>query len=575
MSGSGFRDRGSENLLYQRDVNRALLEKAMKQRCVSYLANIKARVLIETVSHVGASKRTLLDAHKRLETALQRLSQEERARVEAEQRLHNIITAVEHAPSSFVLSGEGDRLEFANACFRSAFPSATEGTNLVEFFSKHFGAAADPLLDALRRRRAWKGEIVQEAGKAPRRFYLIHLDHFAAGVGFPGGSALVLEDVTASRLSEERLRRHQRLEAVGQMTGGVAHDVNNLLMVISAETSALQDALVARPDLAPHLQAITEAVERGAKLTRHMLAFARRGALKPTQVDINHLTTTLARMMQRTLGESHTIDLQLSSSRPVALCDAGQLEAAVMNLVLNARDASPAGSTITVRTQAREVQVERPLSFGSLCPGSYVSISVEDTGSGIAPHVLEHIFEPFFSTKGAGEHSGLGLSMVSGFVQQSGGGIEVSSEAGRGTIMTIHLPRIMTPTTAPRLAASERIVLLLEDDSLVREGIARLLRGLGFVVREAATESEALALFPGPGAAAALITDVVLAESRSGLDVARVLRQRDPSLAVLFVSGYCETMAGGQPMLTGKVGTLEKPFTREQLKAELERLLPG
>lgn len=246
-----------------------------------------------------------------------------------------------------------------------------------------------------------------------------------------------------------------------------------------------------------------------------------------------------------------------------------------MNLVLNARDASPAGSTITVRTEAREVQVERLLAFGSISPGSYVSISVEDSGVGIAPQVLAHIFDPFFSTKGAGEHSGLGLSMVAGFVQQSGGGIEVQSEVGLGTTMTIHLPMVLSSTATSRAASTEPVVLLLEDDAMVRAGIAGLLRWLGFAVREAATESEALALFPGRGAAVALITDVILSGSKSGIDVARVLRGRDPSLPVLFVSGYSEQLLDGEPALFGKVGMLGKPFSRDKLREELDKLLRG
>ncbi len=259
--------------------------------------------------------------------------------------------------------------------------------------------------------------------------------------GKPQYLVSVVEDVTERKAIEEQLQQAQKMEVVGQLTGGMAHDFNNLLMVIIGNLDLLQDDVVGNPAAARKVETILQASLRGADLTRQMLAFSRRQALQPSRIDVNDLISNTARMLERTLGTEITVDLRIGADPCPVSVDAAQLEAALVNIAINARDAMPDGGTLTIEAGHAHVDADHAPRHPGLAAGDCVTIAIHDTGAGMSPEVLARIFEPFFTTKAPGQGTGLGLSMVYGFIRQSGGHISASSEVGGGTTFTLYLPR--------------------------------------------------------------------------------------------------------------------------------------
>ncbi len=376
--------------------------------------------------------------------------------------------------------------------------------------------------------------------------------------------------------SEEQLAHAQRLEAVGQLTGGVAHDFNNLLTVISGNLQLLEDEEISGADRTQIIQSALRAVGNGAALTRKLLAFARRQRLSPRSIAPQSWLTELSTLLKRALGETIAIRIECDANLPNVFADASELDSALVNLALNARDAMPRGGELSISVGAREIKANDEVP--DLQPGHYVTVHVADTGIGMTSDVLARVLEPFFTTKGAGKGSGLGLSMVYGFARQSGGAVTIDSQLGYGTRVALFLPSVPAKPDAPRargpLPASHRgeIVLVVEDEPEVRGIAVAFLRSLGYASRVAGNAEEALDLLREDTDIDLLFSDVVLGSGMSGLDLARTARLERPDLPVLLTSGY-EHSALNRSDGDGGLRLLRKPYSREEFSAAIRDVL--
>jgi len=389
----------------------------------------------------------------------------------------------------------------------------------------------------------------------------------------------VERDITERRELEARLRQSQRLESVGQLTGGVAHDFNNLLTVILGNADVLVEELQSNPRLEPLARMIGEAAQRGADLTRHLLAFARKQALDPKAVDVGQLVGGMESILRRTLGEHIEIQFPRVEGLWPALVDPAQLESAVLNLCLNARDAMPLQGRLAVETANKTLDADAIGNHPDVVAGDYVMVAVSDTGTGIAPEDLARVFEPFFTTKEQGKGTGLGLAMVYGFARQSGGHVTIYSEIGHGTTVKIYLPRAAPGPTAAtgasehgNLEGGSEIILLVEDDELVRQSARGHLTALGYVVIEAQDGYRALAALEAGRPVDLMFTDVVM-PVMSGRQLAERALEIRPGLKVLYTSGYAEDAIVHHGRLDAGVQFLGKPYRRAELARRVRAAL--
>jgi PAS domain S-box-containing protein len=390
-----------------------------------------------------------------------------------------------------------------------------------------------------------------------------------------------LRDLTQKIATEEQLRHAQKMESVGQLTGGIAHDFNNMLTVITGTIDILAEAVADKPQLAAIAKLISEAADRGAELTGHLLAFARKQPLQPREIDVNTLLVESAKLMWPTLGEQIEIEPMLADDVWPALVDPNQLTSALLNLAINARDAMPNGGKLILETSNVVLDQSFAKTSSDAQPGSYVMIAVSDTGSGIPEAIRERVFEPFFSTKGVGKGSGLGLSMVYGFVKQSGGHIRLYSEEGHGTTVKLYLPRASKVSTpfddalpASRIEGGDETILVVEDDALGRTYVDSQLRSLGYQTLTAANATEALAAADGGATFDLLFTDVIMPGPMNGRQLAEEMSKRRSPLKVLFTSGYAENAMIHQGRLDPGVLLLTKPYRKLDL-AQMVRLALG
>jgi signal transduction histidine kinase/CheY-like chemotaxis protein len=394
---------------------------------------------------------------------------------------------------------------------------------------------------------------------------------------------LAIEDVTDRKETEAQLRHAQKMEAIGQLTGGVAHDFNNLLAVILGNLEIVEQRLEEDDRLRALVQKALGAAERGATLTQRLLAFSRKQALRPEAIDAGRLVSGMTEMLRRTLGVTVEVEVLSESDLWTCLADPAQLENALLNLAINARDAMPQGGKLTIETA--NVRLDRNNTAGreGVAPGEYVLLAATDTGAGMASEVRERALEPFFTTKEVGRGSGLGLSMVFGFVKQSDGHVAIESRAGSGTCVELYLPRAKAHGAAKgrRQVTSEvplargETVLVVEDDAEVRTLVASLLSELGYQIREAANSGTALKLLETMPDARLLLTDMVLPGGVSGRDLAEQVRRRRKDMAVLYMSGYARHAAGGGNHLEDGDILLHKPFRRAELAKAVRSALDG
>ena len=379
-------------------------------------------------------------------------------------------------------------------------------------------------------------------------------------------------DLTEKQAAEAQLRHAQKMDAVGQLTGGVAHDFNNILTVITGTIGILEEAVADQPQLAAVAKLIDEAAERGANLTKHLLAFARKQPLQPVELDVNALVLEAAKLLHPTLGEHIEITPLLAEDAWTALADPNQLTTAVLNLAINARDAMPNGGKLALETGNVFLDESYASMQSEVTPGNYVMIAVSDTGTGIPPALLERVFEPFFTTKEVGRGTGLGLSMVFGFVKQSGGHLKIYSEEGHGTSVKIYLPRATgLQQTAAEAQVSSNIeggnetVLVVEDDSLVRRYVMTQIESLGYTTLEAANASDALRIIDDVATIDLLFTDVIMPGAMNGRHLVDEALKRRPGLKTLYTSGYTENAIVHHGRLDSGVLLLAKPYRKSEL----------
>jgi PAS domain S-box-containing protein len=438
----------------------------------------------------------------------------------------------------------------------------------------------------------WRAFNAQSTGPGPRP-QLINFRR-KNGETFPGlsmrsvvldresreiGYLCVIRDISEDVRREAVLMKAQRMEAVGQLTGGVAHDFNNILTVIIGNLELLEPKL--EGELAQSLaKEAMEASEMGARLTARLLTFARRAHLEKRKINLNEFVLGLTELLRRIIGEDIDLSTSLAGDLWLTEADPSQFENAVVNLAINSRDAMPNGGRIVFETRNVSLDAEAVSLVPGLAAGDYVLLAVSDSGHGMTPEVRARAFEPFFSTKGPGRGSGLGLATIYGFVRQSGGHVTIYSEVGKGTTVNIYLPRTL-PAEAPADASVRSAmpggrgehVLVVEDEERVRRLTSSRLRSLGYRVTEAANGAEARALLDGGLKVDLVLTDLVMPGGMSGMDLLRHVRAAHPGTRILLTSGYAEELINGDAVAAHGVRILRKPYRQEVLAAALREVL--
>jgi PAS domain S-box-containing protein len=392
---------------------------------------------------------------------------------------------------------------------------------------------------------------------------------------------IIAEDVTERRALEDQFRQAQKMEAVGRLAGGVAHDFNNLLMVVSGYTEVLIEELNESDPLLSKVQAIQQAADRATTLTRQLLAFSRKQLLELKVVDVNAIVADMERLLRPLIGENIDLTTKLTPNLGHTRADAGQLEQVIMNLVVNAKDAMPDGGRIVIQTSEEELDTVRR-EHSLIQPGSYILLSVSDTGAGMDKETQSRIFEPFFTTKEKGKGTGLGLSTVYGIVKQSGGYIFAHSESGIGTTFRIYLPKVLDPAGQPGVAKQPQVatggsetVLLVEDEESVRELVRETLKSKGYSVMEAPDGIQGMKVAESfNGKIDILITDVAM-PGMSGHELAKRVAASRPGIKILFLSGYTEDAIIHEGVLDPGTAFLQKPFTLQALARKVREVLHG
>jgi signal transduction histidine kinase/ActR/RegA family two-component response regulator len=399
------------------------------------------------------------------------------------------------------------------------------------------------------------------------------------------------EETRVRKDAQAILAQTQKMESIGQLAGGIAHDFNNLMTVVignldSAERRLARGGPADASSIGRPIAAAMQGARRAASLTQRLLAFSRQQVLSPQQVDLNRLVASLSEMLTRTVGETIAVETILGSGLWPTFVDVSQLENAIVNLVVNARDAMPHGGRITIETANASLDEAYCRQFGDVAPGQYALLSVSDTGTGISPEHLSKVFEPFFTTKSASMRTGLGLAMIYGFVKQSKGHVRIYSEVGHGTTAKIYLPRMIGAARAESVPAAARgesaqsptarpgeVVLMVEDDEDVLDSTVTLLRELGYSVLAARNGAAALAQLRGSERVDILFTDVVLPQGMNGRALAIEAAALRPTLPVLFTTGYARNAIIHDGRLDPDVQFLAKPYTQQDLAQKLRAVL--
>ncbi len=507
-----------------------------------------------------------------------------RAAEESEERFRSL---VEEAADAFFLHDREGRIRAVNrrACESLGYTRAELMGMKVSDVEVDFDPVRDPAIWA----RTAPGQAAAVAGRHRRRDgSMFPVEVRVACVELAAEPLLMAlaRDVSAQRAAEEALRESQarladahRLEVVGRLAGGVAHDFNNLLTVILAGGHDLRDRLRAgEPGDAETVEDILDAGERAAELTRQLLAFARKQVVAPTRLDLNEVLRQSRKLLSRVIGEDVRVTEDLQDGLWTVRADSGLLGQVVMNLAVNARDAMPRGGTLSMSTANVELGPGDPPPDPDMAPGRYVRLRVSDTGEGMGPEVLEHVFEPFFTSKPVGAGTGLGLATAYGNVKQSGGHVVVQSRPGGGSTFDVYLPALATgemptPLRSVTAAGGSERVLVVEDDAKVREIVERSLRSAGYGVVAASSGEEAVRrVEEGLHAIDLLVTDVVM-PGMGGPEVARRVLERVPGVRALFVSGYTHDAIGRHGVLDEGIHFLPKPFTSESLLAAVRAVL--
>ncbi len=509
----------------------------------------------------------------------------ERARAEVGKRSAEaqFESLVENAPDSIAIVDRDHRVVFANHQVDS--PTIPVGSGAEELVvPEHAARVRDHIEQVFATGEPVSYDVQLEDPDRGRVWYSARVGPIVED-GRVERVIAVTSDISGRLDLEEQLRQAQKLEAVGQLTGGVAHDFNNLLTVILGNLQLVASGLSDKDPSLAFVDRASEAVRRGSALTHRLLAFAAKQSLQPRLVDLGELVAGMDDLLRRTLGE--TIGIHTLRAEGLWKCEVDpiQLENVILNLAINARDAMPNGGRLEIETRNVEVDAALARQHSGLCVGSYVMLSITDAGTGMGPEVLEHVFEPFFTTKGLGRGSGLGLSMVYGFVKQSNGEIAIESAPDEGTRVRIYLPRVsdagsdrefgIGPAQATEAALPKgtgELILVVEDDEDVRSLTVHLLERLGYKTIEAEDGAKALALLERASEVALVFTDVVLPGATSGVQLGRALARLRPNLPVLYTSGYMANSMGSRGLGPGDE-LVEKPFAQAELAAKIHAAL--
>ncbi len=517
-------------------------------------------------------------------TALEAMRRMQREVLDSERRLRDI---ADSASDFFFETDARGRLQYVSERFAEFVGSQTEMLlGRVAFQDEVTNATESDwplLLEHIGRREAYRNVRVPVTTMSGARKVLMAsgkpiYDENGEFLGYRGACSDITEQIEAA----DALFQAQKMESVGQLTGGLAHDFNNLLAVMIGNMELAEETLADNPQNSRGLlRKALNAAERGALLIQRLLAFSRRQALSPKIVDVNILIAGLSEILEHSLGDAIQVRRELEGDPWLVRVDPSQLESVILNLALNARDAMPSGGLLTITTRNDRFAAETVAGKDPLPAGEYMTIEVSDTGTGMTPEVLDRIFEPFFTTKDTGRGSGLGLSMAYGFVRQSGGAIKAESEAGKGSRITLYLPshrdRTETASNARGPAAQhggrgERI-MLVEDDAAVRDLLVRRLRSMGYDVLPVDNAVKALGMLPDEPDVDLLLTDVVLPGGLYGDQLAVQARALRPGLKVLFMSGYPKNAMDHLGQLGIDAPVLRKPFRNQELAVQLRQLL--
>ena len=499
------------------------------------------------------------------------------------------ITAIESIADGYALWDSDDRLIICNDQFAAADGQAKvhlhEGMAFAEF--ARLLAASGTVNEAVGHEDEWVRDTVanHRDAQAPysvscgQRWMEVYEHHLSNG-----RTLTVTRDITKQRETERQLQHAQKMESVGQMTGGIAHDFNNLLQVILGNLETIVERLPNGSPLTPSAKMAQTATERGADLIRRLLAFSRQQTLQPRDVDIGKMIDDLSLLLRRVLREDIEVRLALNNELPPVFIDRVQLETSLLNIALNARDAmEPGGGLLTIGATHETIDDESAAAQLEIACGSYVVLSIADTGTGMTPDVAARAFEPFFTTKEIGKGTGLGLSMVYGFIKQSGGQVRIHSEPGTGTTIKLYLPirqRDAVPdqddprTATLALPLGTETILLVEDDDMVRDYAVTVLDSLGYEVISAIDGQSALQrLRDVNGQIDLLFTDIVMPGGVNGQDLAKSITSHYPHIKVLYTSGYNESIFTEAGRLESGLSVLEKPYRKIDLAHKIRALL--
>jgi signal transduction histidine kinase/CheY-like chemotaxis protein len=503
------------------------------------------------------------------------LSESERARAREAAILQATIDTVRDGIAYF--AADGSLCAFNANFFRLMdFPGQlanTQGTRLEQLQAVEAGRA-DSILTPPGQDRDLETKHIAWANR--------ELDIYKAPVS-TGGFLVMVSDITARVRAENMVRQSQKMESIGHLTGGVAHDFNNLLQIISANLDLAAASGEARSNgvLGQRLQNAIGAVSRGSRLTGQLLAFARRQALDPRSVDLGRVIRDMTDMLRRTLGEQIEVEAVIAGGLWNTLVDPNQVENAILNLAINARDAMPEGGKLTLEAANAHLDDAYAQSHAEVTPGQYVMLAVSDTGTGMTQEVMSRVFEPFFTTKPEGKGTGLGLAQAYGFVKQSGGHIKIYSEIGEGTTVKIYLPRTRRVQDAndathrqPVQGGSER-VLVVEDDEGVRAAVVDMLTELGYAVLRAENAEAALKLLESGAKVDLLFTDVVMPGAIPTRELARKAQELCPGIRILFTSGYTQNAIVHNGRLDDDAVLLSKPYRKDELARKLRSVFAG
>ncbi len=509
--------------------------------------------------------------------------QAERQLKESEARFHAV---VDNFPAGVYLKGiEGNYL-IVNRTFREWLNVGSEadclGKNIHDFFPSDknvVSKAHDRKVIESRAAVIQDRELTYPDGVTRKTW--IHRFPIFGPSGDCTAIGTVNMDVTDQHNLQSQLIQAQKMEAVGQLTGGIAHDFNNLLGVIIGNLDFLAEELSEHDNLSAFLEPAMKAALSGATLNRQLLAFSRKQSLSPKIIDLNDHVTSVLDMLHRALGETIDIEANLDPLISTTEVDPAQLESVLLNLAVNARDAMPNGGILRIETSKAHLNANYASTHAEVTPGDYLVLSVTDTGSGMTPDVLAHAFDPFYTTKGVGEGSGLGLSMVFGFTKQSGGHIEIESKIGTGTTVRVYLPEVdwkamaiqSEKTDIPK--AQGETILIVEDDHDIRTLTINMLSSLGYIVMDAEDGVSALETLKSAAQIDLLLTDVVMPGGISGPNLAKQAKEHRPDIKLMYISGYTANKLYQAGQRDSNVPLLLKPFRKQELAATLREVLSG